>query len=369
MKPTARPRHRAWPDAAAEVAYFRDSADTWFAAEVVRSSRWHERLLEPLDPGEVDIRIAFLDDMPELTRSVARSASTACAVGVARPWLRVLPASAEREPRLVVEAALDAWEHSDSFRGPGASAEAYLLAAYQALCPPHPPCEAGPGMRDTLVEFLEGRTGPLGRLTELAPDAVNRLVRISWPTPEDFADAVLRERIGDDGGRGVLELVGYLEAAEVPRDVEAYAGLAMEREHLLTRLPPIAYFTQPADYDRAAALALDWRERYARAYQAHYRAVLEAAREVVVDTAPATRLLAELEAMNLTSTGTPVGLDAARRLRGALDDLARLPEGVDAPSPQTAGLALGRMPYAIAEARLSAAAVLAAVEVHRRRLA
>ena len=346
----------ARPSPAAEVAFFRDPADTWFAAQVIRLPRWNEELLEPLDPEEADIRVAFLQDMP--------------AQPYERPnWLCLLPRSAEHEPRIVVEAAQHAWASSAAFRDPGPPPEAYLVAGYQALCPPHPPCEPGPGMRASLMEFLVERSGTLGRVARESDDGANRLLRIFWRTPEDFAEEILRSRIRDDGGRGVLQLVGFLEAAEVARDADEFAALTLERDALLERLTPLAYFSRPADYDRAAAIALDWRDRYNRAYQAHYRGALSSAREIVSDTAEAARLLRDLHEMNHEGAGTPIGEDAARRLRAALDELAALPEGVDERSAQTAGVMLGRVPVAIAEARLAAAAVLAAVDVHRRRLA
>lgn len=347
-----------------EVAYFRDPDGTWFAADVVRCLRWNEALAEPLDVEQADIRIALvgrpdaeLSDAFDPVRAPAELPS----------WLRLLHPSAEREPRLIVDAALDAWGASEAFRRPGAAAEDYLVAGYQALCPPHPPCAPGPGMRESLMGFLIERPGPLGQLARGSDDAANRLFRLAWPTPEAFADDVLRERIRDDGARGALQLVAFVEGAGIDGEAEEYADLAAERTRLLARLRPRSYFTQASDFDRAAALALDWRARYQRAYQAHYRMVLRTARSIVAETAQAAALLAELEAMN--ERASPVGAGPAGRLRAALDELGRLPEGVDDRSAQTAGVVLGAMPHAIAEARISAAAVLAAVEVHRRRQA
>ena len=343
-------------DSATEVAWFRDPADTWFGAEVIRLPRWSEQLLSPLDLEVADIRIAFLDHLPDVDADCPSP-----------PWLCLLPASSEQEPRVVVEAALEAWRRSPSFRAPGPSPEAYLVAGYQALCPPHPPCAPGPGMRDSLMEFLRDRSGVLGRLGRESDDSVNRLVRLFWRTPDDFADEILRARIRDAGGRGSLQLVEFLEAAEIAPETPEHAILARERDALLARLSTLAYFTQPSDYDRAAALALDWRDRYLRAYRLHYRTVMAAAHEMVLDTATAARALPELEALNLT--GSPVGADAALRLRRALERLGCLPEGIDEQSAQTAGIVLGQMPPDLAEARLAAAAVLAALEVHARRRA
>ncbi|MGE3962042.1 MAG: hypothetical protein AB7F65_10205 [Dehalococcoidia bacterium] len=338
---------------AVEVAWFRDPADTWFAAEVIRRQRWSEELLEPLDPELADIRIAFLVNMPEHPATV--------------DWLCLLPATAEQEPGSVPEAALTTWLRAPAFRNPGPGPDRYLVAGYQALCPPHPPCTPGPGMRESLMEFLRDRSGALGRLGRECDDSVNRLLRLFWATPEAFAEEVLRARIRDGGGRGSLQLVDFLQAAEIAPEADELVPLERERAALLARLSTMAYFTQPSDYDRAAALAIDWRDRYLRAYRHHYRSVLTAAREMVLDTAFAARALPDLEAMN--RAGRPVGADAVRRLRQALDVLAQLPEGIDERSAQTAGIVLGRMPHELAEARLAAAAVLAAVEVHARRRA
>jgi len=342
---------------ATEVAFFRDPADTWFAAEVIRRARWDEELLLPLDPEAADIRIALLEDLPDTTHPGCPA------------WLCILPASAEGEPRLVVEAAQTAWSRCDAFRSPGPPPEAYLAAGYQALCPPHPPCPPGPGTREALMGFLLNRSGVLGRVTRESDDGANRLLRLFWRTPQEFASEILRARIRDDGGRGVLQLVDFLEAAEVAPEAEDHTGLRQERDALLARLPALAYFTRPADFDRAAAVALDWRDRYNRAYRLHYRAVLAAGRDVVEETTQAAQRLSELDALNAAAPDGSVGQDAARRLRAALDTLANLPEGVDEQSAQTGEVVLGRMPIAIGEARLAGAAVLAALDVHRRRRA
>jgi hypothetical protein len=345
----------AQPMPATEVAFFRDPAETWFAAEVIRRDRWDEELLQPLDHEGADIRIAFLRDMPERDRFTQPV------------WLCLLPWAAEEEPRVVVEAAQLAWSRCDSFRPPGPPPEAYLVAGYQALCPPHPPCDPGPGTRDSLMGFLLDRSGALGRVSRECDDGANRLFRLLWPSPDHLAQEILRARIRDDGGRGVLQLVDFLEAAEVAPEATDQASLAHDRATLLARLPAIAYFTSPSDYDRAAALALDWRDRYNRAYRGHFRAVLTSAREIVQETAAAARQLPTLESLN--AEGAPVGQEAARRLRDALDVLAALPEGVDQHAAQTGGVVLGRIPTAIGEARLAGAAVLAALDVHRRRRA
>src|SRR5690606_17105694 len=138
--------------------------------------------------------------------------------------------SAEDEPRAVVEAALAAWASSPAFRLPGPPPEAYVLAGYQAFCPPHPPCEPGPGMRETLTSFLLDRSGALGRVAHESEHGANRLFRRLWHGPPDFAREILHARIREEGGRGVLDLVEFIEAAAIAGEASEHAALAQERE-------------------------------------------------------------------------------------------------------------------------------------------
>lgn len=340
------------PLPAPEVAYFRDKSGTWFGAETVRADAWDAALAAIPDVERADIRLVFLPDLPGPIAGV-------------EPYVVVLPACTEHDARAVERAAIAAWPRSPWFRPPGPTAEAYLEAGFQALCPPHPPCAPGPGMRESLMEFLDGRPGALGRLAAEGRDAASRLLRVLWSTPALLVDDVLRERIRDEGGRYLIQLSSFLEAAEVAPEAPEFVDFALERASLLARLHPLRYFTQPADYDRAAALALDWRGRYTQAYEAHYRQVIGAARATLADTTEARRLLPELEQRNCA--GRPVGEDAARRLQLAAEDLSMLPGRPDSRMAVTGGVMLGRMPGALAEARLAAAAVLAAIDVHRRR--
>ncbi len=64
--------------------------------------------------------------------------------------------------------------------------------------------------------------------------------------------------------------------------------------------------------------------------------------------------------------GTPVGEEALDRLKAAVDEIRGI-EPAPALEYPVPGIVLGRVPAAFAEARLAAAAVLAAVDVHRRR--
>lgn len=338
----------AWPSLAPEVAYFVDLAGTWFAAEVVRAPRWSSDLLEAPDVEVADIRIVFLDR--PVIPSVVRVPE----------WLAVLARDDEVLPAVVVSAALRAWQQSLHFRPAGPAPEEYTRAGFGALCPPHPPCEVGHTARESLQEFLRDRPGALGRLASDGRDAFNRLVRVHWATPAGFAEAVLCERIVDEGRRSVLDVMHRLREAHIQPGTAEYASMAVQREALLRRLEPVRYFTEARDFDEALECAAPWLEQYERAALAHHRVVDEAIGMVLLEIGPAVSALRELRMLNLS--GRAVGSDAADRLDIAVASLLPHP---DERSP--AGSVLGLMPAGLEEARSAAAAVLAAVEVHRRR--
>lgn len=341
-----------------EVMYLRDGDHTPFAAEVVRLECWADglpdRLAQIPDPELADVRVVFVEDPAQAPTE--------------RPdWLVVLPVEHERDRAGVVAEAARAWTASPWFRGPGPVPERYVEAGFQALCPPHPACPVGPGARDTLLDFVGGRPGTLGRLAREGRDAADRLWRVFWHSPEALAGDILRERIRDAGGRHLLHLTGFVEAAEVAPESEEHADLANERLSLLARLQPVRYFSEAADHDRAVALALDWRDRYLEAYAAHYEDVRAMVEATLDETADARAVLDELETLNRCER--PVGGDAVRRLRDALAEVTSLPPEPDDRMAVTGRVVLGRLPSALAEARLAAAAVLAAAQVHQRRRA
>jgi hypothetical protein len=343
-----------WPPSPREVAYFRDAAGTWFAAELTRADRWDESWLVPPHPDIADIRIAFVAAGSE--RPAGRPA-----------WLAVLDASREIEAPLVVEAAMEAWARSPHFRARGPLAEEYLLAGFQALCPPHPVCDLRPNARDSLGEFLRERPAPLGALANMGRDAFNRAVRLHWDTPGAFAEAVLRERIRDDGAGNVLDLVAFMETASVALDSADVADMEFTRRALLDRLAPERFFTHARDFDAATALAREWADHYERAYRVHYRRVIEAACAVLQDIGPALAAAGELDSLN--REGRAVGEGAVHRLASAVTAIRALPEVPVGGVATTGDIPLGRLPPAFSEARLAAAAVLAALEVQRRRTA
>lgn len=344
-----------WPPSPREVAYFRDAAGTWFAADVLRADDWDDAWQHPPHRELADIRIAFLNggSLPPAHRRPA--------------WLVVLRPFQEAEPAIVVSAAMAAWQHSPHFRGRGPSAEEYLLAGFQSLCPPHPPCDLRPNARDSLGEFLRDRPAPLGALANMGRDAFNRAVRLHWETPETFSEALLRERIRDDGGAVALEVTQVLATSAVALDVADFADMEYSRRSLLDRLSPERFFTHARDFDIAVASAHEWVDRYERAYRLHYRQVVEAACGVLVDIAPALAAAGELDSLN--REGRAIGEAAVHRLAAAVTAIRAIPEAPQPGGSSTGDVILGRLPQAFGEARLAAAAVLAALEVQRRRAA
>jgi hypothetical protein len=340
-----------WPPSLPEVAFFRDQRGAVLAAEVVRLPEWLPFLVDPPDPLVADIRLALLER---------------CERRLGLPgWLVLLPEEVTQDPARVVEEALKAWPRSPSYRVPAAPPEDYVVAGFQALCPPHPPCEPGLRARESLTEYLRERPGLLGRLGDEGRDGFNRLVQLEWASPEAFAADILKERIRDAGAGAQVDLGEFIAAAEVSGSVGDFAELAAERDALLGRLNPLRYFSDARDFDRAVAAAGAWVERYQRAYAAHYREVVQAACATLEEIAPAIGAARTLESLNAGSR--PVGEDAVRRLNAAVEEIRLLPKTPEASEPRTGDVALGHMPRAYTEARLAAAAVHAALDIQRRR--
>lgn len=345
-------RSAAWPLAAPEVMYFVDLQGTWFAAEVVRASRWSLALTEPLDVETADVRLAVLDT------------ATAPAAIAIPAWLAVLPAH-ELQPATMEDAALRAWQHSPSYRVPGPSPEEYVAAAFRALCPPHPPCEVGPGARGSVEQFLRERQHPLGRLAVEGRDAFNRLVRVHWCSPDHFADRILRERMRDEGASRPLELLQILQDAAISPSSPELERLALRRASLLPRLAPEHFFLAARDFDIAVAAAEEWAEEYACAYVAHYRNVIAATRATLAEIAPA---MASMDAsMGIGGDEAPPAEGSAARLAAAVEALLAMPAMPSPDVARTGDVILGRMPEALGEASRAAAAVLSALHEQRRR--
>lgn len=337
-----------------EVAYFRDPFDTLFAAEIVRSHRWDPAYERPPDVSVADIRIVELS-------SGERPAPPP-------PWLVIADRALSADiPRLTGLAAR-AWVYSPHHRSPGAEPAAYVAAGFQALCPPHPACPPGQHSRGALVAFAQHRGGAVGRLANEGRDGFDRWLRVCWPNPSAFARDILLERLRDAGALADIEVMHFIALAEIAPEAPPYADLRAERLALQERLDPLRYFTARAEFDIACAEAERWRARYAAAYEAHYRRVIRTADEVLAETEEARRAAGLLDRWNRQNLGAPVGQEALQRLAATLREIEAFPRHASSEAPQTGRVVLGRAPAVLAEARLAAAAILAAVDVHRRRV-
>jgi hypothetical protein len=335
-----------------EVRFFRDLCGTLFAAQIVERDYWDDLLRAPLGVDEADVRVVFLQ-----SGSAPRGLP---------PWIGVCASRPpETDEAWLVALAQALWLRSPFHREEGPQPEAYVTAAFHALCPPHPPCDLGPHARGTVVEFLRGRAEPLGRLAEEGDDGFDRWLRACWPTPEALARDILLERMLDEDALEQVAAIRRVERAEVEAGSE-FDMLARERDALLPRLDPLRYFTQGADFDAAIAEAEAWWRRYVDAYAAHCRRLSAMAAVLPSELLAAITVAELLRSLNQSPRrGAPVGEEALDRLQAAVDEI----RGIE-PSPPVfpvPGIVLGRVPSAFAEARLAAAAVLAAVDVHRRR--
>ena len=335
-----------------EVRHFRDTDGTLFAAQLIERDAWDDVLRAPLCVEEGDIRIVFLEN-----GNVPRGVPA---------WLGICASRIpEADEPWLVALALQLWDASPFRRLPGAPVEDYMRAAFHALCPPHPPCEVGPDAAETVVDFLRGRADPLGRVAEEAADGLERWLRVGWQTPGALARDVLMERLLDADAIEAVATIRRVEHAEVEGGSE-FNLLAREREALLTRLDPLAYFMDGPTFDAAVKDAEAWLKRYVEAYGAHCRRLSAMAAVLPSELLAAITVAELLRSLNQSSRrGAPVGEEALDRLKAAIDEIQAIePAPPDYPIP---GIVLGRVPPAFAEARLAAAAVLAAVDVHRRR--
>ncbi len=122
-----------------------------------------------------------------------------------------------------------------------------------------------------------------------------------------------------------------------------------------------------AEFDAAIVEAEAWWKRYVEAYGAHCRRLSAMAAVLPSELLAAITVAELLRSLNKSPRrGTPVGEEALDRLKAAVDEIRGI-EPAPALEYPVPGIVLGRVPAAFAEARLAAAAVLAAVDVHRRR--
>lgn len=341
-------------ESSTEYRFFVDPFGTSYAAEIIATAVWEPGLAIPPGVRQADIRVVFCsapvpDDLPG--------------------WLVVFAT----EPGLVDAAEVEsvaarAWLRSPHHRPPGASASDYVTAGFQAFCPPHPPCPPGPQARTVLAAFSQRRGGLFAPLGEEGREGFDRWLRVAWRSPEHFARDVLAERMTEAGEHEALALTQFVEEAEVWPDADTVA-LAEQRRSLIERLTPLRYFADPVGWDAARAEAVVWRESYRLAYLDHFRRVARMATETLADLLPAVTAADVLQAFNQADrSGQSIGQDALDRLRRAVAQLGQIPATPDLDQPRTGGVTLGRIPGALAEARLAAAAVLAAVDVRRRRV-
>jgi len=335
-----------------EIRYFRDQEGTLFAAEIIERESWEDLLRVPICVEDADVRIVLLQNgnVPN---------------GVPL-WLGVATGSLpEADEAALAGLAQQLWQRSPFHRAGGPDPRAYVGAAFHALCPPHPPCALGPDARDTVIEFLRGRGGQLGRLATQDQDGFDRWLQLNWPTPEMLARDVLVERMLDANAIEQVATIRRIERAEIETGSE-FDFLAREREVLLPRLDPLGFFVRGAEFDAAIAEAEAWWLRYVDAYSAHCRRLSAMAAVLPSELLAAITVADVLRSLNKSPRrGAPVGEEALTRLELAIDEIRSMePTPPDLPVP---GIVLGRVPAAFGEARLAAAAVLAAVDVHRRR--
>ncbi|MEX2446919.1 MAG: hypothetical protein WD734_06205 [Dehalococcoidia bacterium] len=355
---TQPPSLAVWGRPARDLFYLHDAFGTLFAAEVVLSEQWDDALRQPPDRAEADVRLVLL-----AAGELPRSLPGWLAVSTARPD--------EATEQRLAQIARRLWLQSPYHRAAGALPEDYVRAGFHALCPPHPPCPLGTHARGSVAAFARGRPQPLGRLAEEGRDGFDRWLRVAWRDPEAFARSVLLARIDDAGIYDVAELVRRFDAAEVDAD-GGFATLAKERADILARLDPRRYFERPVEFARTAVDAERWLRRYGEAYAEHARRVSVAARGLLQEVEQAEAAARALRVLNRSpDRGMPVGEDALARFEAGLRELrewAGLPSGVPPADLPGLRLVVGRAPATFAEVRLTAAAVLAAVDVQRRRV-
>lgn len=337
----------------AERRFFADPFGTVYAVEVVCARTWSSAYAEAPDAHVADARIVLCPEPPP----------------PALPgWLGVVTAQpGALTPDEIASLAARVWLRSPYHREPGAPAADYVVAGFQAFCPPHPPCPPGPQAREMLTAFARRRGGLFHLLGEEGRDGFDRWLRIAWRSPEQFARAVMTERMAEAGEGDALGLIAFMEDAEVVPEGETLA-LAETRRLLMGRMTPLRYFADPSGWDEARAQAVQWRAAYEAAYRAHFRRVTRLATETLSDLLPAATASEVLRSFNRSDrNGQPVGREALDRLQYAVALIGEIPAFPDPDQARTGGVTLGRIPGAFAEARLAAAAVLAAVEVQRRR--
>ena len=358
------------------VLYEWDGYGSPYAVEVVEAERWEAEFLEP--PSErADVRVVRLrggEPPAELPRWIAvevdRDRAAAVTSGDSRGAPDTAAAEDEGQSREAVTARGAAlWPWSPHYREPGASLNEFLSAGAIALRDPDP-SPADPARQLELIsDFAGGQASPLAQVATLRGDALARWLRYAHRDPDRFAEALLLGRIGEAAAPEVVEALRFLADAEVPGEAAEYAELAIDRLVLREQASPRRYFVG-GPFAAALTAVQAWRRRYRLAYDAHYRAMVRRADGVSEQLEAARPVAAALERLDgIRALGAPVGRVALERYHVASAAIEALPPSPHPTAAQTGGVALGREPAALAQAREAVAAVGGALETQRRRLA
>ena len=358
------------------VIYGRDEHDSPYAIEVVEAERWEDALLEPPPPALADVRVVRLargappSGSPRWLRVEVRDQRVAEVA--ARYVATATPAAAPATGTLdtvVAEAGRALWPWSPHYRAPGATTTEFLAAGATALRHSDPaPAEESRRLA-LIADFAADRAPPLAQLATLRAEAPGRWLRYAYDDPDQFAEALLLERLREQAPAEVAGALRFLAQAEVPADLPEHAELAIDRRVLREQASPWRYFDGQS-FAGALSAAQAWRRRYRMAYETHYRALTAPADELRARLEEGGAAAAALERLDgVRSLGPPAGAAALRAYataRAALDALPAEPDGQQA---RTAGVTLGLPPAAFEEAEAAIAAVRRALEQQLRRLA
>ena len=344
------------------IEYVRDPRGTLFAVERVRAAAWDPAYLDPPACEIADVRIvelrtpADLDDLPGWLRlEVIEDAP-----------FRV----AEAVPVYVVSEAGTAtglWNASPYFTITATSVDDYIRAAASAILAPAPaPYEAA---RCALTVRRYASTSLLfGPFVVLEADVRERWLHRTFAHADALAYEVLLERLAIDAPE-IASTLRFLRDAEIAGNAE-FLDFAFDRQALLEQASPWRYYESPDDFGPALAAVRGWIRRYRGAYANHYHAVVAASRAALRDLESIEVTANALRQLNaLAGIGRATGIIALHALDRSGGRLSALAEEPDQEAARTSDVTLGARHPAIEDARNAAAAVRAALEVQRRRLA
>ncbi len=349
------------------VLYERDARGVLRAIEVVAAPRWTEALLDPPNAEAADVRVVLLatgrapDDLPPWlgVETVPSSPSRVAEDLEGGPGLYSRPTGAPlHEAR-----ARSLGRRLIPFGRAPADLEFgdFLEAGAAAVRHPAPvPVEAS-RRSEVLREFARRRTGALHGLSELSGEAFEWALLRRFATPDALADAVLLQRV-EEAAPDVAAVLRALRDAQIAEGSPHTAELALDRRALLVLASPWR-FIEGADLTPAVASVRAWLRRYQREHDAHVASTRSRARQLLAEVErelPAVRALERLDSIG--GLGPALGARATVALRTLRAALASF-ESTGLPS------AVGVEPSAFAEVAPAIAAVRAALEVQRQRLA